>query len=272
MTVDPQPGIAGSDLYYASLYRPPGERERVRLLDAIVREIAAIPLAVSDRGVARVKLDWWHTEAAALLDQQPRHELTRAYHQRFGSDRDIAPPLHALVTGLDRELGGERLTTRAAQISWFDETFGPVYRLYAPAPEPAVTVDETALVELARWIEMAYALLRIKALALRQLQRFPSDVLDGAGCNPNDFITGANAGAVVRFVTAESNYIGDALDSCRAQLPDALRTRARTLSTLATIVGRTLVEMRDDGCRVWQHQVTLTPLRKLWCAFRGRWV
>ena len=267
MTADPQHETAGSDLYYASLYRPYAERERVRLLDAIHYQIATIPLTVSDRGVARVKLDWWHNEASELADGRPRHALTRAYHQRFGLDDGIASSLHTLVTGLDHELGGAQLATRALQVAWFDDTFGPIRRLYAPVPAPRPIV----LDEFARWIEMGYALLQIKALALRQLHRFPTDLLTTAGCTWDDLITGSNADAVVRFVTAESLYIGTALVTCQAQLPDAVRPHARTLSTLAAIVGRTLAEMRADGCRVWQHRITLTPLHKLWCAFRGRW-
>jgi phytoene synthase len=271
MTTDPHREFTGNDLYYASLYRPPEERDRVRLVDTIHRQVAAIPLSVSDRGVARVKLDWWHTEASELSEGRPRHELTRAYHQRFGLDDGIAPAVHALVAGLDRELGSERLATRAAQLAWFDATFGPIYRLYTPATEPLSDEDETVLGELARWTEMGYALLQLKALELRELHRFPSDVLESVGCTSDDLITGAHADAVIRFVTAESIHVGTALDTCRTALPDTLRPRARTLSTLASIVGRTLVEMRADGCRVWQHRITLTPLRKLWCAYRGRW-
>jgi len=271
VTPDPQHGTVGSDFYYASLYRPREERERVRLLDAIKSQITAIPLSVSDRGVARVKLDWWHSEAAELADGRPRHELTRAYHRRFGIDDGIAPALHALITGLDDELGREYMSTRAAQLAWFDHTFGPVYRLYAQRGDSVP--DDVGLVftELARWIEMGYALLQIKALALRHLHRFPNDALETAVCTWDDVINGTHTDAVVSFVAAEASHIGAALAERRAQLPAALGPRARTLSTLADIVGRTLAELRADGCRVWQHRITLTPVRKLWCAFRCRW-
>tara|TARA_R110002096_G_scaffold152214_6_gene315220 strand:- start:1854 stop:2672 length:819 start_codon:yes stop_codon:yes gene_type:complete len=271
MTPDPQRGTAGSDFYYASLYRPREERDRVRLLDAIKSQVTAIPLSVSDHGVARVKLDWWHSEAVELADGRPRHELTRAYHQRFGTDDGIAPALHALITGLDDELGRECVSTRAAQLAWFDDTFGPIDRLYAQPGDPLPDEVELVFTELARWIEMGYALLQIKALALRHLHRFPNDALETAACTWDDVINGTNTDAVVRFVSAEASRIGAALVDRRAQLPAASRPRARTLSTLAGIVDRTLAEMRADGCRVWQHRITLTPVRKLWCAFRCRW-
>lgn len=271
MTTEPLRVAAGSDLYYASLYRPPTERERVRLLDAIKRQITAIPLSVSDRGVARVKLDWWHAEAAELAAGQPRHELTRTYHQRFGCSDGIAPALHALVAGIDDELGRDRLATRTAQTAWFDATYGPIYRLHAQAAAPGEVDAEFVCGELGRWIEMGYALLQVKALALRQLHRFPDDALATADCTWDDLIHGTNTDAVIRFVAAEASCIRAALANCRAQLPQVLRPRARTLSTLAAIVDRTLAEMHADGCRVWQHRVTLTPVRKLWCAFRYRW-
>ncbi len=271
MTPDPSRETAGSDLYYASLYRPAEERERVRLLDAIKRQVTAIPLSVSDRGVARIKLDWWHTEAAELAGGQPRHDLTRAYCQRFDGADGIAPALHALVTGIDAELGRDHLATAAAQSAWFDATFGPIYHLHTQMLAPDPQEPEVVYVEFARWIEMGYALLQIKPLALRQLHRFPDDALAAAGCSWDDVIHGTNADAVIRFVTAQASPIRAALVACHAELPPALRPRARTLSTLAAIVDRTLAEMCADGCRVWQHRVALTPLRKLWCALRYRW-
>ena len=175
------------------------------------------------------------------------------------------------MKGLDDELGGQQFATRAEQTAWFETTFGPVYRLHTQAAAAAVEDVEPVWDEFARCIETGYALLQVKALALRQLYRFPLDALAAAGCTWDDLIEGSNAEAAIRFVSSEAAHIGSGLAACRARLPDASRPRARTLSTLAAIVERTLAEMLSDGCRVWQHRVALTPVRKLWCALRYRW-
>ena len=62
----------GSDFYYASLYVPASSREQLTAINALKVEVSAIPLTVSDAGVARVKLEWWRIEAERA-DDSSRH-------------------------------------------------------------------------------------------------------------------------------------------------------------------------------------------------------
>lgn len=263
----PEP-LAGSDFYYASLYSGREERARLANINALHVEIASIPLKVSDRGVARVKLNWWHEEADHLAAQKPRHLLTQHYARRYDDGAEVGSALHRLVEGLDQELEGRILRTDAERAAWIDATFASIYTLYA-ADRAAPAARQLACA-LGSWIENAYALLLINRMARCGLLRVPEDSLRSAACTRSDLENGTNVSAIARLVGAE---VDRALDVHAAIVETAARDAVgatRVLLTWARIVERSLVEMRRDGCRVWLHSIELTPLRKLWCAWRSR--
>jgi phytoene synthase len=51
-------------------------------------------------------------------------------------------------------------------------------------------------------------------------------------------------------------------------LPGADRRAQRTGIIMAAIYRTLLEEIRRDGCRVLTHRISLTPVRKLWIAWR----
>jgi phytoene synthase len=259
--------LAGSDFYYASLYCRGEERARLAVVNALHVAIASIPIQVSERSVARLKLNWWHEELTAWGASAPRHHLSRDYLDRYGEDPRLLSALRALVDGLDAELDGHHLSTRASQTAWFDATFGSVYALYAPTcgDETQATVRA-----LGSSIEIAYTLLALQPLMRCQLWRLPEASLAANACTWANVQSGADPAAIVRLIAAETAATLTRLNQLR-NAATAARKESRVLRTWARIVEVTLHEMLRDGCRVWLHRVELTPLRKLWCAWRERW-
>jgi len=265
------PPAPDADFYYASLYCPPAERSRIRALRALHQEITAIPLAVSDRGVARVKLEWWRSEALRLAEGQSNHQLSRACLESGSTGGKLSAAVLALVAGLDRELAGHRLRDADEQLTWYDDSFGTYYALYAPMADAESPAAGDLARELGCRIEIADSLLRLKPLSRKQLYRFPDAALAATGCSWDDLATSANTNGLARFADREAERIILSLEDCVNAAPRTARRENRALVTLAWLTRATLQEMRADGCRVWLHRVELTPIRKLWCAFRTRW-
>ncbi len=262
----------GSDIYYALLYAPRFAREQLAIINALKREICAIPIAVSDPGVARVKLEWWRSEIERLAAGAPRHQLTQSYFRNHRSDGAIGNALSALIDGLDEELGARHLSTEEQQLTWFDTTFGPLYAAQASILMPTRAIAAGPWQNLGRWIEIGYSLLNLRPLATRNLFRIPQETLSAAGCTFEDFKSGRSGSEVTELIDTECgmtiNHIADII----AQSPTKTRRTLRPVFTSAGIVQRTLIELRNDGCRVWQHQIELTPLRKFWLAWCLRFV
>lgn len=77
---------APDDLHYATLYERSANRRRVQALFRLKELLDAVPLEVSDPGVAGVKLAWWREELDRLASGQPRHPLTSWLHAAEGPD------------------------------------------------------------------------------------------------------------------------------------------------------------------------------------------
>ncbi len=269
---DPSAPTPGSDLYYALLYITKTHRERLAAINALKAELCAIPVLVSDVGVARVKLEWWRVEADRLIAGDPRHQLTQTYHDKFGADAELSHALDALVAGLDDELGGHRLATREHQFAWFDRTYGPLYALQAAILAPGQDIITNRCNELGRWIEIGYSLLNLKPLVARDIRRLPLESLTVAGCTWDNLSTGNPADVIATLVASECDLAIDGIAEIATGTPKETRRQQQPLFSLAAIVQHTLIELREDRSAVWRHRIELTPLRKLWIAWRMRYL
>lgn len=260
----PQPG---TDLYYSHLYTPPALRRTLALIEALRGEIARVPASCSSPDIAATKLAWWREEIARLESGQPRHALCRA----LLPCRDTLPGLSAaalaLVDGIGALLDTTRHPTRALRSAAFDAAHGPLWALVNALTTPLPPDAARAARLLGSRIEEAYA--------LRDTRRF---VGSGAALLAQDSVQSveaALAGATLtdaqwyaRVIAHDIGHCLVALDTQLAALP--ARSRLRPLATLARLARATLIEVRDDGCQVWEQRVELTPLRKFWIALRER--
>lgn len=260
----PQPG---SDLHYALLYAPRAPRRRLALVEALRGEIARVPANCSNPEIAATKLAWWREEVARLAAGDPRHALTRALRPELDGLPGLAEAATILVDGTAALLETARFATRDARFLAFDAAHGPLWETgiaLCATPGPAVL---PAARRLGSRIEEAYA--------LRDARRF---VGGGVALLAQDSVQEAEAYAAAcalgdadwyaRVVARDVEHCLEALREGLAALPQ--RRALRPLATLARTAVATLEEVRADGNRVWDRRVELTPLRKLWLAWRER--
>lgn len=262
---------SGSDLHYASLYATPQLREQLNLVNTLQTELCSIPMSVSDTGVARVKLGWWHDEAQRLVQGNPSHLLTRNYVNSSAKMPDISAAMCALITGLDEELGGRVLTTNEERRDWFNATFSPINKVRLAIGGECDGPLKSQLLELGRWVEIGYSLLFLKPHAMCRIRRLPLGALEAQNCSWEDIESGRESTVVVALLAAETQLASDELLRLLNTIPGAAKRTHLPLITLGRIIQDSLIEMRKDGCRIWLHRIELTPLRKLWIAWRTRY-
>ena len=66
----------GSSLYYATLYHPPQERRRLHALFALCREVEETAHESRDPGLVRLKLEWWRNELAQIRSGPRQHPVS----------------------------------------------------------------------------------------------------------------------------------------------------------------------------------------------------
>ncbi|MGE0483429.1 MAG: squalene/phytoene synthase family protein [Gammaproteobacteria bacterium] len=262
----------GSDFYYASLYHRPALRETLRAAAALRAELLAIPASCSDRGVAHVKLAWWHDELARADGSAPRHVLTQALQPLFAREPAWRETCLGLVERLNDALSATERGDEDALRAWFDALHGDFAQRLARLATPRLALADATVRAIAVDTELLRAVLELRA----QRQ---------AGPLPFDHATlarhGLSAGQVrdARRTTALGALVSDTLTTRRdrlvaaiAALPRHQRRHARLAVTGARLVLRATALTLADGAAVLERRVEATPVDKLFIAWRTRYV
>jgi phytoene synthase len=120
---------------------------------------------------------------------------------------------------------------------------------------------------------MAFQLTNILRDVREDAQRgriyIPVDELHRFGVQPGDLNRPITSDAVKALFKYQADRARDYYHKAFAQLPDSDRYAQRTGLIMAEIYQSVLEEIKADGYRVLEHRIKLTPLRKLWLAWRA---
>lgn len=259
----------GSSPYYALLFAPPGRRTALTALCAWRREIGTVVPECSDAGVAAVKLNWWHEELDRLFNGQPRHPVTQALQQpveAFGLPREQ----------FDQVLEGARMDLEYGSYPSFRELSVYCHNLGCATAHLFVTIagyQDTQTPRFAHDLGMA---LQLGAL-LRNLPRdlaagrlyIPEDELQAVGLDRAALLND-NAGpdGLTRLFDTQAERIKGFIAQARERLPAVDCGNQRPALVLLALQERLLDSMAADGYPLLQRRHHLTPLHKLWIAWR----
>jgi phytoene synthase len=260
---------SGSSFYYSFLFLPPERRRAMVALYAFCREVDDVVDEVHDPEVARAKLAWWRQEIRATFDGAPQHPVARAL-QPVVAPYGIEPQqLAAVIDGMAMDLDLVRYVDFDELLRYCDRVAGVVGVMSAQImgfTDPATRV-------YAHDLGIAF-----------QLTNVIRDVGEDAGRGriylPQDELArfGVAASAILRREGGESFRALMAFqverarawyDRALAALPAVDRRAQRTGLAMAAIYQALLAEIERDGFRVLDRRISLTPLRKLWIAWRA---
>ena len=262
---------SGSSFYYSFLFLPPERRRAITAFYAFCREVDDVVDECTDVAVARTKLAWWRTEVAALYAGEAHHPVAQALAPVVTSFRLPQERLQEIIDGMEMDLTQRRYANFDVLKLYCHRVAGVVGLLSA---EIFGYTDPRTL-EYAENLGMAFQLTNIIRdvgedarrdrvyLPLDELARFNVPVAD---------IMHARATAEFRQLMEFQYERALAYYSAAfAALPVADRKAQRPGLVMAAIYRAVLAEIRADGMPVLTQRTSLTPLRKLWIAWRT-WV
>lgn len=258
----------GSSLHYALLFADGGQRSALLALAAYRAEIIQVPREVSDAGVGAVKLGWWQEELERLFSGTPRHPVTQALApavERYGFGRE---PLAEVIEAarMDLEYGSypglRELTVYCHRAGGLAD---PACRVGGPdTPETAAFAHD-----LAMGLELTRMLRHLRRDVAAGRVYIPESDLAAEGLSREDLLACRDSAALRRVLARQGERARDFLDSAIARLPRAARRRQRPALVLAVLYRRLLAVMAGDGHPQLERRHHLTPLRKLWLAWRS---
>jgi 15-cis-phytoene synthase len=266
--VQDKAAASGSSFYYAFLFLPKVRRAAITAFYAFCREVDDVVDEVTDPGVAHTKLAWWQGEVAKSFAGQPSHPAMKALMPcvpEFGIEER---QLHAVIDGCRMDLEQTRYLDFPALERYCHLVAGVVGEVSARIfgqVDPRTT-------EYAHKLGLAFQLTNIIRdvgedalrgriyLPVSELQQFDVKAHEILNRKYSERFT-----ALMRFQAARAQALyGEAL----ALLPAADRRGQKPGLMMASIYRTLLGEIERDGFQVLHQRVSLTPVRKLWLAWK----
>ncbi|HEY2628019.1 MAG TPA: presqualene diphosphate synthase HpnD [Usitatibacter sp.] len=262
---------SGSSFYYSFLFLPAERRRAITALYAFCREVDDIADEVKDVGIARTKLAWWRTEVANLFAGHPQHPVTKAlqpFVQPYGLD---AARMNEIIDGMEMDLTHHRYPDFDALRTYCHRVAGVVGQLSASI----FGYTNPSTLEYAESLGIAFQLTNIirdvGEDARRDRVYLPQDELAREGLGAEDILARKGGDAFVRVMQAQAARAQSYYEAAYAKLAPEDRPSQRAGLIMAAIYGTLLEEIRGENFAVLDQRIGLTPLRKLWIAWKT-WV
>jgi len=261
----------GSDFRYSLLGLPLGQRQALTALQAFQLETAQIVSECHDPGVARAKLDWWRTEIGRLFADEPQHPVTRALRPRLSQFNLPEEYFREMLDGVAMDLDYD------AYPGFTELTLYVHRRGGAPALLAAEILGYQDRRATPRFAHEAGALLLLFELLCdvrphAQLGRFylPTDEMQRFGVDPGALLAAQTTDRVRQLFAFQAERIRAYHHRALEYLPDGDRYAQCGLLIRLELALALLAEIAEDGYRLLEQRTRLTPLRKLWLAWRSR--
>ena len=262
---------SGSSFYYSFLFLPPERRRAITALYAFCREVDDVADEVSDIAIARTKLAWWRTELANLFAGHPNHPVTRALEPHVASHGLDSARLNEIIDGMEMDLTYHRYPDFDSLKLYSHRVAGVVGQLSAGIfgyRNPA-TLDYAEALGIA--FQLTNIIRDVGEDARRDRVYIPQDELARFGLEAGDIIARRNGVAFRSLMEFQADRARSYYALAESRLAPEDRSDQRAGLIMAAIYRTLLEEIRRDGFNVLEQRTALTPLRKLWIAWKT-WV
>jgi 15-cis-phytoene synthase len=259
---------SGSSFYYSFLFLPHERRRAITALYAFCREVDDAVDECSDASVAHNKLAWWRKEIGAMLAGSPTHPVTQALQPHMATYALDGQHLLAIIDGMEMDL----TQTRYFDFIGLQRYCWHVASVVGILSARIFGATHADTIRYAEKLGLAFQLTNIIRdvgedarkgriyLPVNELQQFnitAADILNARH--------GENFEKLMRF---QAQRAQQAYDDAFALLPAADRRAQRPGLMMAAIYRALLNEIEQDGFHVLKQKISLTPIRKLWLAWK----
>ena len=259
---------SGSSFYYSFLFLPPERRRAITALYAFCREVDDTVDECTDQSIARIKLAWWRNEVAQAYEGKPTHPVMQALQPHLSVYKLEQQHMQAIIDGMEMDLDQTRYLDYPAMQKYCWHVASVVGILSASI----FGVTNPATLQYAEKLGLAFQLTNIIRdvgedarkgriyLPVSELQKFNVTAADLLNARHSDKFEN-----LMRFQVARAQQV---YDEAFALLPKEDRRAQRPGLMMAAIYRTVLGEIERDGFHVLTQRISLTPLRKLWLAWK----
>ena len=274
--VQEKAAASGSSFYYAFLFLPKPKRAAITAFYAFCREVDDAVDETSDASVAATKLAWWSKEVNEAFAGQPHHPVMHA----------LLPALSGLgLTGIVR---GEHLQKiiegcrmDLTQTRYLDEAnlkqychlvagvVGEVAALIFGQTDQSVDSKTTVYAHtLGQALQLTNILRDVGEDARKGRIYLPVSELQKFDVKAHEVLNAIHSERFVALMRDQAAKAHQLYDTALALLPKDDRRAQKSGLMMASIYRDLLVEIERSNFKVLDQRISLTPLRKLYLAWK----
>jgi phytoene synthase len=261
---------SGSSFYYSFLFLPPERRRAITALYAFCREVDDTVDDATDGSLARIKLAWWRSEVAAMYapDGAPTHPVMLALRPHLAVYDLKEAHLLAIIDGMEMDLDQSRYLDYPGLRKYCWHVAGVVGILSASI----FGVSNPKTLEYAEKLGLAFQLTNIIRDVGEDARKgriyLPVSELQQFGVTAADLLNARHSEKFEALMKFQADRARACYDEAMAALPKEDRRAQRPGLMMAAIYRTVLDEIEHDGFHVLTQRTSLTPLRKLWLAWK----
>lgn len=259
---------SGSSFYYSFLFLPQENRRAITALYAFCREVDDVVDDCTDEAIARNKLNWWRQEVRAMLTQEPTHPVTKALLPHLSRYQLDGAHLLAVIDGMEMDLNQNRYLDFIALQKYCWQVAGVVGIMSASIfgirnPQTKLFAEKLGLA-----FQMTNIIRDVGEDARKGRIYLPVNELQQFNVPASDILNARHSDQFVALMQFQYERTQKLYDEAFALLPSEDRRAQRTGLIMAAIYRALLVEIKDDHFQVLKQRISLTPIRKLWLAWK----
>jgi len=259
---------SGSSFYYSFLFLPADKRKAITALYAFCREVDDIVDDCTDAAIAESKLNWWRQEIGRLYAGNPEHPVSKSLHTALDQFDLQQEYFNEIIDGMHMDLHITQYNS-FHDLSLYCHRAAGVVGLLAAEIFGCSHRDTLKFAEnLGTAMQLTNIIRDVREDAFLGRVYLPEDDLQQFNVKVTDLHLVKTTEAVKSLLAFEVERAQEYYAKAFSLLPEQDRYNQLSSLIMAEIYMKLLDEIRNDGYQVMEHRIKLTPLRKLWIAWK----
>lgn len=259
----------GTSLYYSLLFLPEPQRRAATALYAYQKEIVGIVAECSDLGVAQTKLQWWQEEITRLFTGHPRHPVTQSLATPIRSYHLPQQSFLEVIEGVSSDLGQWTYPSFQTLISYCQQVAGIISSMAAEIYGYQDPKTRQYAENLGVALQLTHILRNIRQDAAQGRIYLPREEFTRFKVPVEDILSGGdNSQGMATLLAQHASRARQYFHSALAELGQHDYYAQRAGLTQIALGLSLLNAIEEEGYPVLKQRISLTPLRKLWIAWR----
>ncbi|MBK9345661.1 MAG: presqualene diphosphate synthase HpnD [Burkholderiales bacterium] len=266
--VQDKAAASGSSFYYAFLFLPAPRREAITAFYAFCREIDDVVDDMVDPSVAASKLAWWSSEVAGAYAGKPTHPVLQALMPLTATYGIEQQQLQAIIEGCRMDLEQTRYLDYPNLQRYCHLVAGVVgevaARIFGQTQEQTTRYAHT----LGQALQLTNIIRDVGEDSLRGRIYLPVNELQQFDVKAHEILKRTYSDRFVALMQFQAQRAHGLYDEALALLPPEDRRAQKPGLMMASIYRTLLREIEAENFQVLHQRIALTPLRKMWLAWK----